>query len=385
MPDIDDLLSALLRGEQPAWPAGTDGASARSVIERAAYHGVLALLHDRLRQPPEAERTWPDAILEACREGSVRLAMWELRHRAVLRNILCELAAAGIRPVLFKGTALAYTLYPESVLRSRGDTDLIIPPQARAVVAEALDRCGFEREMGVSGESISYQASFSRSEPGGDTHTLDVHWRINNSELLSRLFSYEELLRSARPVPALGDAALAAGPLHALLLACMHRAAHMHNPYYVDGVAHFSGDRLIWLYDLHLLAQSFAAEDWRAFERMAVEKGLCKVCHDGLERARLAFHTSIPQQTLDRLAESGKDEILGRYLEASALRQQWMDFWARPGIGDKLRFLGETLLPPAEYMRHKYPDATPGALPWLYVKRAAGGLIKRAKRAVGAH
>jgi hypothetical protein len=238
--------------------------------------------------------------------------------------------------------------------------------------------------MGVSGESVSYQSSFSLTAPGDDTHTLDVHWRINNSELLSRLFSYEELLRAARPIPALGDAALAAGPLHALLLACMHRAAHLHNPYYVDGVAHFSGNRLIWLYDLHLLAQSFAAEDWRGFERMAVEKGLCKVCHDGLERARLAFHTEIPQQTLATLAESGKGEILGRYLEGSALRQQWMDFWARPGIADKLRFLGETLLPSAEYMRHKYPDASAGTLPWLYVKRAAGGLFKRMKRAAGA-
>ncbi len=254
--------------------------------------------------------------------------MWELRHRALLKETLSQLATAGIQPVLFKGTALAYTLYPEDSLRSRGDTDLIIPPQTQPLVADTLSALGFERGCAVSGESISYQASFTRTEAAGDAHTLDVHWRINNSELLSRLFSHEELLQHAQAVPALGPDARAAGRVHALLLACMHRATHKHNPYYVDGVAYYSGDRLIWLYDIHLLAQSFPQPDWDEVVNMAQAKGLCAICLEGLARARTAFHTTPPESVLAALGRTGQTEIVARYFTSGPLRQHWMDFCA---------------------------------------------------------
>jgi hypothetical protein len=381
MTDIEGFLCAFLRGENPAWPDDQDDTLAASLIERATYHGVISLLHERLKRDPAAGKEWPQTVLQACHASALAQAMWELRHRAVLQEVFSKLASVGIRPVIFKGTALAYTLYPEGTLRSRGDTDFIIPPQTQALVADTLTKLGFERQTGMTGESVSYQASFTRTESAGDAHTLDVHWRINNSELLSRLFTHEELLRHAQPVPELGPDAFAAGPVHALLLACMHRATHKHNPYYVDGVAYYSGDRLIWLYDIHLLSGCFNNEHWNEFVRQAEQKGLCSVCLEGLDRARTAFHTSLPQGVLDALAQSGKDEVLARYLESSAMRQQWMDFCALPGITRKLEFIGETLFPPASYMQQKYPEAKAGKLPWLYLKRAASGIAKRLQRA----
>ena len=48
------------------------------------------------------------------------------------------LAAAGVEPVLIKGTALAYSLYPDAGLRTRADTDLIIP----AVHLKTIRRSG---------------------------------------------------------------------------------------------------------------------------------------------------------------------------------------------------------------------------------------------------
>lgn len=374
-PDIEALLCACLRGENPAWPYGQDESLAAGFIERASYHGVLALMHDRLQRDEQARAEWPQRVIAACRESALAYAMWELRHRALLSDALAELAGAEIIPVVFKGTALAYTLYPEAALRSRSDTDLIIPPGTHAKVADILVRQGFERESGISGESISYEASFTRSDPGSGSHTLDVHWRINNSELLSRLFSHTELLAAAQPMPALGPAARAAGPVHALLIACMHRATHKHNPYYVNGVAYYSGDRLIWLYDIDLLARTFTSEQWVEFVHLAEQKGLCAVCLEGLERARMNFETTIPASVQALLARPGSSENVARYFAGSVLRQQWMDFCAIPGVSRKLRFIAETVFPSAGYMRTKYPQG--GWLPWLYFRRALQGLIKR--------
>jgi hypothetical protein len=372
-PDIEGFLCACLRGEQPAWPFGRDESAITQFMERAEYHGVLALLHDRLQRAPASG--WPPGVLQACRQGALAQAMWELRHRALLTEAFAKLAAAGVVPVVFKGTALAYTLYPEGALRSRGDTDFIIPPGSQNSTAEILASLGFEHGLGMSGESVSYEASFTRSEPGGGSHTLDVHWKINNSELLSRLFTHAELLAASQPIPALGPHARAAGPVHALLIACMHRATHKHNPYYVNGVAYHSGDRLIWLYDIHLLAGTFTPEQWIEFVRLAEQKGLCAVCLEGLERARTSFGTLIPASVQALLARPGGSEKVARYFSASALRQQWMNFCAIPGIMRKLRFVGETVFPSADYMREKYPEG--GWLPWLYLRRALGGVAKR--------
>ena len=256
-------------------------------------------------------------VLQDCRAVALAQAMWELRHRDRLNLVLTELANVGVRPVLFKGTALAYGQYADAASRSRGDTDFIIPPESRAMVHKVLRSISFEPGVAVSGDHISYQASYTWAQNEGGEHTLDVHWRINNSELLSRLFTYEELLAHARPLPNLGPHALAAAPVHALLLACMHRATHKQNPYYVDGVAYYSGDRLIWLYDIHLLLGALTTAEIDDFVRLARTKGLRAVCLEGIERAQTSFHTSAPPELL---ADLGRAWSSGT---TRALPQRW--------------------------------------------------------------
>lgn len=302
--------------------------------------------------------------------------MWELRHFELLTRVLAQMALAGVQPILFKGTALAYGLYPDGVLRTRGDTDFIIPPESRTVVQKVLQGINFELGSGVSGEHISYQSSYTWAQVNGGYHTLDVHWRINNSELLSRLFTYEELLAHARSLPNLGPHALAAGPVHALLLACMHRATHKQNPYYVDGVAYYSGDRLIWLYDIHLLLGVLTPAEIDDFVCLARTKGLRAVCLEGIERAQTSFHTSVPPELIAVLRAPGPVEAPARYLSGGLWIQKWMDIQALGNRHNRIRYARELLFPPANYMRHKYPNAGSGGIGWLYLRRAVGGLSK---------
>jgi len=101
------------------------------------------------------------------------------------------------------------------------------------------------------------------------------------------------------------------------------------------------------------------------------------VCLEGLERTRSNFHTAIPEHVLVSLRTPGQTEVVARYFASGVLGQLWMDFCALPGITHKLRYLAETVFPPASYMRQKYPQAKPNWLPWLYLRRAAGGMLKR--------
>lgn len=369
MSAVENLLCAVLR-EAPL-PVPGQVASDQAFLARGDFHGVQALLYERL-----AESEWPPELRQSLRGTVIEQAKWELRHRQILNTTLAALAEIAIEPVLFKGTALAYSLYSAPVLRARSDTDLIIAPADVERADTVLTGLGFTRAMAVSGEFVSYQASYIR-EQDGDSHALDLHWRINNSEVLAQLFTYDELRAQARSLPKLGPHALAASPVHALLLACMHRSTHKQNPYYVDGVAHFGGDRLIWLYDIHLLAGSFTDGQWNEFVRLSELKGLRAVCLEGFEHARACFHTEFPEAVVTALSDSGPAEPAALYLGGSRARQQWMDFRAIAGGGNKLRFLRESVFPSETYMRHKYPEARPDWLPWLYLRRAFGGVAKK--------
>jgi hypothetical protein len=330
------------------------------------------LLYERLH----AEPGWPQAVLQALHQQAVGGTMWELRHHQVVADMLAALARIGIEPVLFKGTALAYSLYSSPALRTRGDTDLMVPPHEKARTLEALAALGFARVLEL-GELMSYQACFSRAVAGGGEHTLDLHWKINNSELLSRLFEYDELRSAALPLPALSPDALAAGPVHALLIACMHRARHKQAPYYVDGVAYYGGDRLIWLYDIHLLALALSPAQWTEFLGLAGQKGLRAVCMEGMSQTQRCFSTPVPQQVMEGLARPGPMENAAEYLDAKHLRRRWLDLCAHEGLAGKLRFARELAFPPAEYMRERFSHARPDWLPLLYVLRAIGGLRRR--------
>jgi hypothetical protein len=368
--DVDDLICAVLRGESRSCPSTRGHDFAETFLRRAAYHGVFALLHER-----SALSTWSSSIRAALHEHTIAQAFWELRHGSILCEVLATLCAKGVEPVLFKGTALAYYLYANPIWRARSDTDMIVAVSDNSPSVDALISLGFWRAGSAGGELTSYQDSYVFTTQDPSTHTIDLHRRINNSQLLSHLFSYGELRAGAVALPRLYKGALAAGTEHALLLACMHRATHRHNPYYVDGVAHYGGDRLIWLYDIYLLARSLTADNWEEVIRLASAKGLCATTLDGIERAAASFSQCCPDEVRRRLARTGEPVAL--YLGAGRLLQSWIDFCAIEGGSNRLRFLRELVLPPSEYMRAKYGKTHAALLPVRYTRRAVNGAMKR--------
>ena len=372
---VDELICAALRGERPLWRQPDDAAATEAILSFAEVHGVTPLLHEQLHGG-----TWPQDILQALRDRAVQQAMWELRHQQLLAQTLAVLDDIGVRPVLIKGTAMAYSLYANPVMRTRADTDLIIPREAKGRTHDALVSLGYERNPGVSGDFVSYQSSYTRQTPDGGAHTLDLHWKINNSEVLSRLFTYDELFDDARPLPQLCAHALGASPVHALLLACMHRSTHKQNPYYVNGEQHHDANRLIWLYDIHLLACELNSPDWAEFIRLAEKKGLRAICLEGMQQAQGRFRTPYPEAVLAALTHPGRAEPAAKYLGGGRWRQQWMDFCALDSFSRQVQWAGESLLPSAGYMRGKYSDQPDAWLPWLYVRRAAQGVAKRLSR-----
>jgi hypothetical protein len=149
----------------------------------------------------------------------------------------------------------------------------------------------------------------------------------------------------------------------------MHRAAHLG----VDGP---EGNRLIWLYDIHLIANAMTAGEWRDFEQLCVAKAMRWISLDALACTQQAFATAFPDEVIESLAHAGPREISAAYLDTNRLELLVTDLRALRSWGSRAVLLRELLFPPAKYLFAKYPTRSQWLLPWWYVRRVADGMRK---------
>lgn len=370
-------IAGILRGEACAW----DGADPRAVerfIEAAGFHGVLPLLDEAFQVRPDTD-AWPREILTQCFTARVSRQRWEDANRGEVIRVLEALAQAGVRPLVLKGGALAHSHYAEPALRPRSDTDLLVSTQGRGSAEEALRAAGYVKAEGVTGEVIAFESLWTLTDAAGYQHRVDLHWRLNNVPALANVLQYEELEARSVALPTLGATARALAPVDALLFACIHRAGHMGEELLVDGEMRRGSDRLIWLYDIHLLVSGMGPSSrLDEFARVAAERRVRAICLDALLASREAFATVVPPRVLEVLQPNGQGEPSAYLLQRLDWRRRLAgDLLAIDGWRDRARWLSELAFPSAKYMHWKYPGSARCLLPWLYLRRGLAAVARR--------
>jgi hypothetical protein len=360
------LLCGLVNGDD------VDGAPVerRLLLDLARQHRVQHLLAWRLHRRDADLRAWfgepADELLQDVRRQSVVDA---IRNSEAARVIAALAASEGARPVLFKGAALAHSHYPESWLRPRLDTDLLISAASVRAAFEVLGSLGYEQATSTSGALVTYQASFARSDNFDVAHYLDIHWKVANWQVVADVLSHDEIAARAIPLPALGPAARAACGTDALVLACLHRAAH-----------HRDSEVLLWLYDIHLIACSLSDADWTAALTIAERGSVKAVCARGLALAIDRFDTPVPAditRQLERWRREAVREPSSVYLSKNlrlvdGLISDLRSLHVRAGM----RLIAEHLFPPAEYMKKRYGARSRLSMLLVYARRIVAGLPK---------
>jgi hypothetical protein len=357
-------LTAALRGRggmppMPEWPA---------LLERAEHEGVLPLFFDA------AVTARADARLIAAMRPFVaaETALAIVREREVTR-VLAALAATSIEPLVIKGAHLAVTLYPSADRRPRVDTDLLIKESDREQTGVALEALGYARSAKVAGEVAFTQSEYWRIDESGARHTVDVHWRIANPKAFADRLTYHDLFEDAVAIPRLGSNAYVPSAVFALLIACLHRTAH-----------HGTSMRLIWLYDVHMLASRLSDSEWDDLVTVASRRGLSATVLAGLDAAASVLGTIVSMDVIERLRvdATDTDADVRTFLESHPAKidvalSDWkrLDTWPA-----RARFLREHLFPSAFYMRHHYNTSSSVALPWLYAHRIVAGGVKWIRR-----
>lgn len=368
----DAWIAACLRREPGAARAVPEMDPA-ALVHRIVYHGLAGqLAGDRALMA-----ALPAPLAQGLQAAARSQAFWELAHRRLLTRLAAAFAAAGIEPVVLKGTALAYSVYDTPASRPRGDTDLLVPEADYARAAGILEAEGLALAFAPAGQVVTSQCSYVLWDAHGLEHTVDLHRQSNNHAALAALFTYPELRAQAVPLDRLAPGLWRPGLVDALLFACAHRYMHVDAPITVDGVDHLSENRLVWLLDMARIGRNLAPEDWDVLVAQARGRGLLGICRGSLLAARDLAGLDLPAAVSAALEHPPADEAPMRFLRAGRGGRLLADLAATPGTLQKARFLRETILPPAAYMRAQFGrDGGDEGLVRLHLRRLAGGIAR---------
>ncbi len=351
---------AILAGERPVPepPTGTNPGQIRNFLQQHRAHAAVYDCAGRNSEIRLSTEPWR-RLQDDCRQ----LAAAELIRADEFVRIL---GAAGSRlsppPVVFKGAALAYQIYSAPHLRVRDDTDMLVASSTMGATRSFFAEHGYRTSDSIDAPLVMRQASFVMQDALNVTHAWDVHWAFSNRPAFADFLTFEGLLRTAVEVRVDNITFLAPETVDSLLIACLHLIGH-----------HANDVRLIWLYDIHLLAASLDPAERRRFLDRATERGQIRAaCHAALELTQ-RYLPAEHNDTLRRALDPGTGER--RILEQRYITDLLEDATA-VGRGNRLRFAAQHLFPSPDYMTRRFAIRHRWQLPFWYAIRIARALPK---------
>jgi len=350
-------IAAILAGEHDGVPPEVN---VPALASAAVEQGVDGLLWQRL-EGGGAQHGLRELLYPGVRAAVTR----EIFVQRELQAVCTALQRACVPALVTKGAALAYTVYPEPWLRPRLDTDLFVRAADLEAVTVVLEALGYARSAAIStGEHVSHQRAFDRVDSDGMHYVLDVHWKLANPQVLAEALAFDTLWPESQSVPAIG--ARVPSTVASLALACVHRLAH-----------HQGHERLVWLYDMVLLARQLDSAGWQTLTDLAERQGIAAVCLDGLRVARL-MGLDLPHDVEQRLAAAAPRERSRVYVVRRVTRHDVLlsDLAHLGTWRARLRLLREHVFPPSAFMRQRYGSSSRWPLPALYLHRFVTGAAR---------
>lgn len=311
------------------------------LVAASRHEGVLGLIFARWASDPviapEHDAPLRSAFAACVRQEAAR----SLVMQAEASRVLGILHGAGLRVLALKGMALAQWLYPAAYLRPSGDLDLLLTSRSDAELARDLLADAGYPDHYVSGRH-AYEVT-CRPGRGALRHLeVDLHWRIQNAPLFADTLDFETLWAASVPLTGLHPAVRGLGPVHAMTHAAMNRVVNIYN-----GL----GDRLHWLYDVHLLAGRLDPKDWHNLIGLAVDMRLCGIVRSALKAAVRDLNSRVPEFVLTELQRHAKSESLDATRMGDWKYMQLRNLMALPWQ-QRASWVFERILPDMSYLRH---------------------------------
>ena len=313
-----------------------DAINDSNIIERLDHHGVTMLILEK--------KCLSDQVNETLSiHKQIALESSQLKTLG-LNKLFKNFNNAGLRKcIFFKGSALAHAYYPEPWLRPSSDSDCLISPNDRLKYESILTgQLEFKKLFEIEGELASYQSSYVRKLTKKTNLILDLHWRANSRQTLSKTYTIDELSERGITTAKLEHAVIIPSAVDSILLSCIHL------------INHISSERLIWFYDIHLLVNSINEDGWEELCLLCEDKQIAAITLNALLICEDLLETHIPEDSKASLIElAQRDEpsklVLQRNVSDWQLFKQ--DLQSLDSVKLKAQLLKENLFPSSEYIR----------------------------------
>ncbi len=357
-PREESWIRSLLQGRPFPWPHDFGAEDEARFLRITRDHGIQPLIQSRAAALPDI----PRPVLASLREQAILEATWDSIRTEALGEVVQHAEREGIPLLVVKGSALAWSHYASPELRPRADQDLLLREEDLRRLEDFLSAHRWEESLSIDTEDIFSQTTWV-TRRSGFRLAFDLHWRMSNLKPVARMFDLDSLLERSREVTAGGFRFRAPSSPDALLIATTHRVAH-----------HPGADRVIWLYDIHLLFESLSQAEEDELWRRAVKAEATSILVDGLAAARRWFGTRESRLEMQPDPSEPTAVLLQgarRGVHDAMLSLRWAGGWRM-----RVRWLFRQFFPPPRYMMERYGAGSAIGLPLLYLRRIVIGISR---------
>jgi hypothetical protein len=329
------------------------------VLALSDRHHVSALLYHHLSST--APEHVPPEILAGLRSRYLHLAARNMRIVGRALPLLEALEEAGAPAAVWKGPALAYSVYPSPELRTFTDLDLVIRRQDVPAVRRVMEDQGYRPRENTAApdDEVFARGSENVTMVHEESVTVvDVHWGAAK-RYQSRAMDAGDLWERGRPLALAGRAIRAVPPGDMLPALCAHGAKH----------GPFPWPTLKWVTDIEAILRTGSDTDWDELMARVEGAGIRRMFLLGIELARQLLEAPLPRSLSDRidgepaiprLVHPIRTRILERQPELFSFQDRLgFDLAIRERRLDRVRYLGSRLVAPSERDVANHPDASP--------------------------
>ncbi len=303
-------------------------------LQKTKDEGVCSLIHKTLSKIQDVEKILPENVLQNLKNNYYSTAKRNILIFQTLEKISQTFEKENIQMIVFKGIALAESVYGDIGLRPMGDIDILVKKKDLEKVDSIFKNFGYHTPFDIR-DFINlpfnrYRNSFLYSNLDTTPNYVHLYWHLINffpyhSDVIQRI-NMDKIWEDSEEIK-LGDAKLRTFSIyHQIIFLCMH-------------ALHHSPKSLIRLCDINELLQLEEGNlDWDKLVREAFDFGLHKHVYYVLYSIFKLLEADIPDNTLKMLRPE-KMSFFERKFISSVLE------WKPMFHGELLVYLGmnETL------------------------------------------
>lgn len=329
-------------------------------------HKMLPLLYWKIGRLPKELRP-PAPVMNKMREAFMTGRVHALQAERQLQVLLDAFSKAGVRVLVLKGPALARTVYPDPAIRTSQDIDLLVRPREFTKAREIISKNWYQCDSKIFEvlEDCYCEEHFIPLRDSRNSRIIELHWDIH------RFFGYghykriEGLFFRAVTVKTAALCFETLHPIDALINAALHLI-----------MTHSQSMRLIWIYDIALLAQNLCVpNDWEILQKRSLAWGARLSMEYSLKMAQIWAGLQLPKSFNDFSTWPGPEEneivaltnAIHKYDRPANLVKLYMS--GPPSFSKKLHVLLKLLFPDPSYIRNTYPPSREWLLPLSYLRR----------------